>query len=146
MRNEAVKNYVKHITNNCSSCRATATPQPSRMVSISSRSKTLNSILCVDHFYFDKTRLFHVMDLTPRYSAAFCVSNATMNEAVLALESCWMNQFWIPDSILADEAFMPGSFGQFCNERRIKLSMVPPKRHSENQIESKYGTIRTIFL
>lgn len=146
MWNEAVEKYVSQLVERCVSCRATSPPQPSRKVSITSLSQDLNDTVCVDHIFLDSVSIFHVMDLTTRYSAACVVPDTSMDSAVLALETCWISQFWMPTSIRADKAFVAGSFKAFCEGRDIKLSPVPPNRHNTNAIESKHGIIRSIFL
>ena len=146
MWNAAVEEYVSQLLQRCRSCRATAPPQPSRKVSISSLSKSLNEVVCVDHFYLENFRLFHAMDLTTRFSAAYVVSTASMDDSVMAFEACWLSQFWIPESVRADKSFLCGSFESFCDSRDIKISPVPPHRHSKNAIESKHGIIRSVFL
>lgn len=144
--NDAIECYVSKTLQNCTSCRATAPPQPNRKVSISSLYKSFNQELCIDHLYLDKVRVFHVMDTVTRYSAGFVVENATMEHSIKAFEACWIGQFWFPESIRADTAFINEEFTTYCNERDIRLCPVPPGRHSKNAVESKHGMLRTIFL
>lgn len=146
MWNNAVEKYVSDLVSRCTACRSTAPPQPSRKVSISNLSKGLNEVVCIDHLYLESVRMFHAMDLVTRYSAAFVVGDATMEKAIHAFESCWINQFWIPDEIKADKAFINKEFEQYCKDRDIKISPIPPQRHSKNAVESKHGIIRSIFL
>lgn len=74
-------------------------------------SQGVNETICVDHFHLDDVRLFHVIDTMTRFSAPFFVPDAPMNHAVMAFESCWLNQFWTPSSIREDKAFMDGFYG-----------------------------------
>lgn len=80
-----------------------------------------------------------------RYSTAFVVAAASLDVAVMAFESCWVNQFWNPTAIRAGKAFMTGILKKYCNERDIQLMPVPPKRHSINTIKGKRGIIRSFF-
>lgn len=144
--NNAVEKYVNDLLKNCRSCKSTAPPQPSRKVSISSMSKGINETVCIDHLYLEGIRLFHVMDLVTRFSSAFVVSDATMKQTINAFEACWASQFWIPEQIKADTAFINSEFEKYCKERHVKLSPIPPKRHSRIAIESKHGIIRSVFL
>lgn len=45
------------------------------------------------------------MDLKTRDSAAFIVQSTSMDDSVIAFESCWVSQFWIPDFVQGDSAF-----------------------------------------
>lgn len=94
--NDAVEKYVGNLISSCTACRSTASPQLSRKVLISSLSKQISDIVCVDHFYVHVVRLMHCVDAATRFSAAFVVSSASMNDAVFAFESCWISQFWEP--------------------------------------------------
>lgn len=146
LSNDAVEAYLIQITKSCTSCRATAMPQPSRKVSISYLSTEFNEVLCIDHLYKDEMRLMHFMDLISRYSAAHVVSSSTFKEAIMGFEACWVSQFWYPDSIRADKAFIHGDFKKYEDTPGIRLESVPPGRHSKNAIESKQNIIRGIYL
>lgn len=56
-----IQKYDIEILNKYPDCRTTAAAQSSRKVSISSLSKKLNDIVCLDHFYFDDTLLIHFL-------------------------------------------------------------------------------------
>ena len=144
--NDAISSYLGETVNNCTACRSTAVPQPNRKVSISSLSKEFNEVVCIDHLYLDEIRLTHCMDVVSRYSAAHVVSTATLKDAIVAFEACWVSQFWHPDSIRADTAFMLGDFKKYTEQLGIPLLPVPPGRHSKNAIESKHNIIRSIFI
>lgn len=103
-------------------------------------------MVCIGHLYLGSVRIFHAMDLLTRYSAAFVVSDATMEKAINAFESCWTSQFWIPEEINADKAFLNKEFKQYGKESEIKISPIPHQIHSKNAIESKHGIIQSIFL
>lgn len=140
--NDAVEKYVGNLISSCTACRSTAPPQLSRKVLISSLSKQISDIVCVDHFYVHVVRLMHCVDAATRFSAAFVVSSASMNDAVFAFESCWISQFWEPTAIHGDKAFAYGSFMEFMNSRDIMIRLVPPRCHTKNSVESKHGVIR----
>lgn len=143
---DRVVDYVHKLIENCVSCRSTAPPQPNRKVSISSLSNNFNEVVCVDHFYLDGVQLLHCMDTATRCSAAFVVSSTALDDAVFGFENCWVNQFWLPESIHGDKAFAVGKFKQYMDERSISFRLVPPNLHSKNPLESKHGVIRSIFL
>lgn len=44
-------------------CVAAASPQHSRKVSLSTLNRSFNDDVCVDYFYLDSFRLFHIMDV-----------------------------------------------------------------------------------
>lgn len=89
---EPVADHVHQLIESCVSCRATAPPQPSRKVSISSLSRNFNEIVCVDHFYFDGVQLLHCMDSATQFSAAYVVGYSAFDEAVFGFEACWVHQ------------------------------------------------------
>lgn len=103
-------------------------------------------MLCLDHIYLGSVRLFHAMEHSTRFSAAYLFQDASMDQAVIGFQSCWISQFWLPSTVRADKAFMVGSFRQFCKDRDIKLAPIPLSRHSFNAIKSKHGIIRSIFF
>ena len=86
------------------------------------------------------------MDLVSRYLGAHVVSTATLKDAIVAFEACWVSQFWHPDSIRVDTAFMLGEFKKYTEQLGIPLLPLPPGRHSKNAIESKHNIIRSIFI
>lgn len=53
----------------CRACRSAYKPKPSRNVTISSLSRSLNDVVNVDHFFLDGKRAFHAMDATTCYAA-----------------------------------------------------------------------------
>ena len=144
--NDHIEDYVHRLIEGCHKCQSTAPPQPPRKVSISSLSKGLNNLVCVDHFFLNGITIFHAMDTVTRFSAAQVVSSTSLEEAVLAFETCWVAQFGYPDAIQGDDAFMKGAFMDFMNAFDITARPVPPGRHHKNPIESKHKVIRSIFL
>lgn len=60
--NHVVDKYVSQIIERCTSCHATALPQPVRKVSSFSLSQSVTETICVDHFHLHNDRLLHVMD------------------------------------------------------------------------------------
>ena len=103
-------------------------------MSISTLSKEFNEVLCTDHPYLDDIRLTQCMDLVSRYSAAHVSNIATLKDAIIAFEACWVSQFWHLDSIPADTAFMLGEFKKYTEQMGIPLLPIPPGRHSKNAI------------
>ena len=146
MWNESVKHYIENIMNECTACRKSYIPPPSRKVSISSLSKELNEIICVDHFYLDELCLIHFMDIASRFSTVSIASDKSMITAITAFEQNWITHFWYPNIIRGDKAFMEGEFKKYMDSRDIKFDLVPPGRHSRNAIESKHRAIRSIYL
>ena len=146
LRNGSVASYVHQLIESCSACHSSAPPQPNRKVSISSLSRAFNEIVCVDHFYLDAIRLMHCMDLGSRLSTVHVVHTATISEAVIGFEACWVPHFGYPESIHGDKAFDASNFKSYMKERDISFRPVPPGRHSKNTIESKHNVIRSIYL
>lgn len=100
-----VQRYLSHIVSTCTSCKASSTPPPNRRVSLMSLKRQLNEVVCIDHMHLDSVTLFHAMDSAMRLSYAHVVSSAGLSEAVVAFESCWLQQFWPPSAVHADDAF-----------------------------------------
>ncbi len=141
-----VAKYVSNMIENCRACKSAAPTQPPRKVSISSLSKEINEIVCVDHFYLDKICLLHLMDLTTRFSVAQIVKSTALQEAVNAFEATWIAHFGYPCVMKGDEAFEKGVFREHLNELGIKFELVPKGRHYKNPIESKHSIIRSVFI
>lgn len=70
----------------------------------------------------------------------------TLEEAIFGFEACWPSQFWMPDSIQGDRAFLCGSFKTYMDERSIQFWFVSSGRHRKNPLDSKHGLMRSIFL
>lgn len=98
------------------------------------------------HFYLDSVRIFHCMDMLTRFSAAFVVKLAYLDEEVFGFEVCWIYQFWHPTSINGDSAFESGSFSVYMKNRKINFRLVPKRRHRKKPLEIKHGVIQGIFL
>eukprot|EP00171_Calliarthron_tuberculosum_P022021 IDg22021t1 len=142
----SVQKYLCSVLETCSYCKTTSEPKPSRKVSLSSMSRTFNKVVCIDHLFLRENRVFHAMDSTTRYSAGTDVQDMSMLASIVAFESQWISQFWIPETVLADKAFDNDMFKSFTSKYGIKLKILPPRRHSKNVIESKHKVIRDIYL
>ena len=103
--NDVVERHLKQIVEKCAGCRHTALPKATRKVSLSSLSRSFNELVCIDHFYLANLCLFHIMDTVSRYSSCSLVPSTSLNDAILAFESGWLNQFWPPTAVLGDAAF-----------------------------------------
>lgn len=86
------------------------------------------------------------MDSATRFSAGFIVEYMKLSSSILAFETCWVSQFWIPGSVHAYDAFNRTKFRDYLTSHNIAFRPVPPRRHRKNAIESKNGIIRSIFL
>lgn len=115
-------------------------------MSISSLSKELSEIFCVNHLYLDEIRLMHCMYNSTRFLSAFIVKSASLDEAVIVFETSWIAKFWLPVSVQGDKAFSAGAFKAFLDAREFKFNPVPPRRHTKNSIESKCRIICSSFL
>lgn len=125
--NEAAAAYVAQSIENCTACRTTVAPQPSKKVSISSLNKHFNEIVCIDHFYLDEMRLMHCMALASRYSLA--VGYASTKDAFHAFEGTRASQFWYPDAVQIDKAFQVSCFKTHMDRLGIAIRPVPPGTH-----------------
>lgn len=85
---DVVEEYLFDTMKIGTSCRATAWPQPSRKVSISSLSTFLNETCCINHFYLDSIRVLHCMDSATLYSATFMVESTALDKSIYGFESC----------------------------------------------------------
>lgn len=92
--NNALQQYVTVTVKNCSTCIALPTPPPSRKVSLSTLSCNFNEVVEVDHFYLDHyVRLIHFMDTVSRYSGYHICTTENISDAIVGLQTCWLNQF-----------------------------------------------------
>ena len=110
--NDSVERYLNDLVEKCSGCRRTSLPEGTRKFSLSSMSRYFN-VVCVDHFFLHGLCMFHAMDSVTRYSACSIVPDTKLSSAVLAFESCWVNQFWPPTTVVGDVAFGHDEFKQF---------------------------------
>lgn len=126
--NESIQDYVKNIIDSCRYCKHSAPPEPPRKVSISSLSKQINDVLCIDHFYLDDMCLIHFMDLTTRFSMDLIVQSTATSEVIMALETTWIPSFSYPDRIRGDSAFTRNEFKEYLSEIGSSFDLVPPDR------------------
>lgn len=144
--NASIQDYISSIMRSCRGCKATAPAEPPRKVSISSMSKGLNDVICVDHFCLDDMCFVHIMDFSTRFSMAALTYRTAMSGAVRAFETLWVLNVWYPDTVRGDTAFSTAEFISHLSWLGIKFELVPPGRHYKNAIESKHGIIRSIFI
>lgn len=93
--------------------------------------RQLNEVQCVDHFHLDDVTLSHCMDTATRYSAAYVVESAALNDAVIEFESCWLSQFLRLQAIHADYAFCNGDLAEMLKVCDIKLHEAQPSLHKK---------------
>lgn len=86
------------------------------------------------------------MDLATTLSAAQIVQSTSFDQAFLTIESACISQFWLPQEVQADYAFSGAGFEKYLVRHDVNFRHVPPQQHSLNPLESKHGTIRSIFL
>lgn len=86
------------------------------------------------------------MDLVSRFSTVHVVHTATVSDAVIGFEVCWVSHFGHPESIDGDRAFEEGDYKSYMNERDISFRPVPRGRHSENMMESRHNVVRSTYL
>ena len=109
-------------------------------------SRSFNELVCIDHFYLADLCLLHVMDFVTRYSSCSIVPSASLSDAILDFESCWLSPFCPPPAVLGDPAFNHDEFKHYLSSIGIEFKPIPPRRHNKNVLESKHGFIRSIFL
>ena len=80
------------------------------------------------------------------FSAAFIAMTASRDDAVLGFEAFRMYQFWLPISVQGEKEFSQGAFRKFVDEHSIYFRLMLSKSHSKNPLESKHGSISSIFL
>lgn len=69
--NDQVQQYLSRMIAKCVGFKAAYLPPPNRKVSIVRMNNRFNDLVCVDHFFLDRIRIFHCMDTFPRYSTRF---------------------------------------------------------------------------
>lgn len=116
------------------------------MASLSSLSLEYNNVICIDHLFMDTVTIFHKMNISSILSAVVVVESTEMNSCIYSCELISFARCCPPSSIHADGAFKNAMFGTFLQKYDIELRPLPPRLHQKNTIESKYGTIRSIFL
>lgn len=141
-----IQRYLAQLIEKCQHCRAASLPKPARKVTLATLNRSFYDVDCIDHFYLDKLRCFHVMDLYSRFSAACTVPDATLSSAILAFESTWMAQFWSPHAVRGDQAFNHDEFHKYLSNGDISFQPILSRNHQNNALEPQHGVIRSIFL
>lgn len=143
---DEVEHYLRSVVEECHHCKAACLPTPSRKVSLSSLSRSFNEVVCVDHFYLDNIRMFHMMDAWSRFSTCYALDDASLRSAVIGFEASWLSKFWAPLSVRGDDAFNKDEFKNYMSTLDIEFRPIPPRRHSKNVLESKHGIIGSVYL
>ena len=130
----------------CTDCSKTHEPRQARKVSLSSIDRSFNKIVCIDHHHLGNVRIYHIKDVTTRYSAGAVVKGTEMEAAVGILDSHWVRPLWTPDSIQFDQNFANQELNDFLSLHGINPSPIPARRHNKNVFEWKVKVIRDIFL
>lgn len=144
--NNDVRKYLYAVLHRCTACITVQEPKASRLVSLSAMSRQFNQVVCIDHLFLNRHKVFHCMDSVSRCSAGFPVTDTTMSNAITAFEAHWITLFWPPDTVLYDPAFDNSEFTAYLHSLGINASPIPPRRHKNNVLESKHKIIRDIFL
>lgn len=113
MWNAHVQQRLVSTVAECRDCKASSTPPPNHHVAISSTDISFNDVVCLDHFPFENLTIFHVMDVTTRFSAFHVVSWTSIDATVYAFELTWILPFWPLAAVQADGAFQTKSFKPF---------------------------------
>ena len=144
--NADVRKYLSTVLYTCSSCTVVQEPKGRRPVSLSSMSRDFNQLVCVDHLFVDSHKVFYCMDSVTRYSAGCVVTDTTMQASISTFDLHWITPFWIPQTVLFDQAFNNTEFTAYLSCLGINSRPIPPRRHNKNVIESKHRIIRDIYL
>lgn len=136
--NNAIQHYLSTTVSKCKDCIASSVPPPARKVSLATLSRRFNEVVAVDHFYLDSIRVLHFMDTVSRYSACYICKTANMEEAILGMQTCWLNQFWPPEQIHGDQAFNTRSFRNFSSH--LKFHFAQFHRDDTQKIHSSQNT------
>lgn len=86
------------------------------------------------------------MDSFSRVSSVYLVPDEKIISLIVALEATWSNHFLPPVAIQGDQAFAKEEFLNYLKLNGISFIPVLPRRHHKSTLESKHGTIRSIFL
>lgn len=81
-----VKKYVTDVVANCRHFHSSAPPVPSSKGSISSLSKRLNDMLCVENLHLDSLCSVHFMDLVKIFSTAYIVETTASQDVTREFE------------------------------------------------------------
>lgn len=138
--------YLISQVDSCYMCRKAAEPKQARKVSLSSMSRNFNEVVCIDHFFLDKFKVFHIMDSQTRYSVGAVVPDEKMENAVELIDTLWFSPFWVPRKVIFDQAFNNSEFLEFAKHNQFETVALPPRRHNKNVIESKHKIIRDIYI
>lgn len=128
----------------CNHCVAAFVPPLSRKVALGVLNRSCNDVVMVDHFYLDQVRIFQAMDSYSIFSAAYIVSDATLDSAPITFESICAAHFCAPESVRGDQAFVGREFQQYHKSHGISYRPVPSRSHHKNTLGPKPDIIRSI--
>lgn len=132
--NDSAERYLNDAVEQCTGYRRTSLPKSKRKVSISSKSRPINKVVRVNHFFFQELWLLHAMDSVTRCAACCIFPDTKLPTAVLAFESCWIGKFWPPTTVLGYQfwphttvhiAFGYDQFRQFLATLDIVFQKIP---------------------
>ncbi len=136
---EDAKKYLAETLEKCPSCLTTSLPKKSRKVALSAMSRDFNDVVCLDHFFLDDFKVFHVMDSSTRFSVGSVVPDTTMNSAIIAFETHWISPFWAPNAEIYDPAFKNDLMESYLKNNGIEGRPLPPRRHSKIRLNPNTG-------
>lgn len=105
-----VQHFLLLFGANFGSFQANSSPPPSLRLSLVSLNRNFNDVVCIDHMHLGHVTIFHVMYFVSRISAAQDIHSFSLNESILALDTCWISKIWAPWSVHAYKAFQRDHF------------------------------------
>lgn len=87
--------------------------------------------MCVDHIFLHRQPLFHVMDSSTCYSAAFIGPNKSLINANLVIETVWFGRISASDTVFGADFLNHGKLKSILPNAATEVKAMPPRRHSK---------------
>ncbi len=131
----------------CDTCAAMKNKELEKPASLSQASH-FNEIIEMDIFHLKwdgvKRKIFAIIDVYSRYETNAVVSNETLDEELEVIMKQWVSWAGFPKQIRTDSsgAHMSEAFQSWCDESRIKLTLVPKEAHHRMGLVERLHAVR----
>ena len=121
---------VSEVVDTCAVCRAWQRPGI-KAVTSSNWPEAMNMIAQCDLLFYKDYVLFHMVDMTTRWTAAEVIPNRTADSILAAMDNCWIRFFGPPQTLMSDQegALATDYAAEQMSRRGINLQLVAKEQH-----------------
>ncbi|CAJ1426200.1 unnamed protein product [Effrenium voratum] len=119
-----------HVVDTCAVCRAWQRPGIKAATS-SKLPEAMNMIAQCDLLFYKDYVLFHMVDMTTRWTAAEVIPDRTADSILAAIHNCWIRFFGPPQTLMSDQegALATDYAAEQISRRGINLQLVAKEQH-----------------